>query len=145
MLVDTIKSDLGKSMKAGEKEKTSCLRMILSAFKYKQVESKKELDDQEALQVIRTQIKQVTDSLEQYRQGGRDDLAAAEEKNLAILKEYLPQELSDEEIASVVKRIVAETSATKKEFGMVMKKAMAEIAGRADGKRVSGIVTQSLH
>ena len=145
MLVDTIKSDLGKAMKAGDKDKTSCLRMILSAFKYKQVESKKELDDTEALQVLRTQLKQVTDSYEQYKQGGRDDLASIEEKNLAILKSYLPQELSDEEISGIVKRIIAETSATKKDFGMVMKKTMAEVSGRADGKRVSAIVSQLLH
>jgi uncharacterized protein len=69
MLVDTIKTDLTQSMKAGDKQKVSCLRMLLSAFKYKQVEAHKELDDQEALSVIRTQIKQVIDSLEQYQKG----------------------------------------------------------------------------
>lgn len=145
MLVDTIKSDLGKAMKAGDKDKVSCLRLILSAFKYKQVESKKELDDTEALQVLRTQLKQVTDSYEQYTQAGRVDLASAEEKNLAILKSYLPQELSDDEIRGIVKRIIAETAAVKKDFGMVMKKAMTEVSGRADGKRVSAIVSQLLH
>lgn len=145
MLIDTLKSDLGTSMKAGDKQKVSCLRMILSAAKYRQVESKHELDDQEVLQVLRTQLKQVTESHEQYRQGGRPDLAAIEEQNLAILKSYLPQELSDDEIARIVKRIITETSATKKEFGMVMKKTMAEVSGRADGKRVNGIVSQLLH
>ncbi|HNY65788.1 MAG TPA: GatB/YqeY domain-containing protein [Deltaproteobacteria bacterium] len=145
MLVDTIKSDLGQAMKAGDKQKVSCLRMLISAFKYKQVESHKELDDQEALSVIRSQIKQVTDSYEQYTQGKREDLAAQEKANLAILKSYLPQELSDEEIAAIAKRIIAETNATKKEFGLVMKKTVAEVAGRADGKRVSGIVNGLLH
>ena len=145
MLVDTIKSDLGQAMKAGDKQKVSCLRMLISAFKYKQVESHKELDDKEALSVIRSQIKQVTDSYEQYTQGKREDLAAQEKANLAILKSYLPQELSDEEIAAIAKRIIAETNATKKEFGLVMKKTVAEVAGRADGKRVSGIVNGLLH
>lgn len=145
MLIDTLKSDLGKSMKAGDKQKVSCLRMILSAVKYKQVESKRELDDQEVIQVLRTQIKQVTDSHEQYKQGGRADLAEIEEKNLDVLKSYLPQELGDEEIARIVTRIITETSATKKEFGLVMKKTMAEVSGRADGRRVSGIVSRLLH
>jgi uncharacterized protein len=145
MLVDTIRSDLGKAMKAGDKQKISCLRMLISAFKYKQVEAHKELEDQEALTVIRTQIKQVTDSYEQYKQGKREDLASEEQANLAILKTYLPQELSDDEIASIAKRIIAETNATKKEFGLVMKKTVAEVAGRADGKRVSGIVNGLLH
>jgi uncharacterized protein len=141
MIVDTIKTDLTNAMKAGDKQKVSCLRILLSAFKYKQVEAHKELDDQEALSVIRTQIKQVTDSFEQYSKGGREDLASEEKVNLSILKAYLPQELSDEEIVAIAKRIISETNATKKEFGLVMKKTLAEAAGRADGKRVSGIVS----
>lgn len=145
MLSDTIKADLGKAMKAGDKQKVSCLRMLVSAIKYRQVEAKKDIDDQEVLQVLRSQIKQVTDSYEQFKQGGRQDLAANEETNLAILKTYLPEELSDEEIKAIAQRIISETSATKKEFGLVMKKTVAEIAGRADGKRVSGIVSQLLH
>jgi len=145
MLADTIKTDLGKAMKAGDKQKVSCLRILLSAFKYKQVEAHRELEDQEALSVLRTQIKQVTDSLEQYRQGGRQDLVSEEQANLAILKSYLPQELGDDEIAAIAGRIIAETNATKKEFGLVMKKTVAEVAGRADGKRVSGIVSGLLH
>jgi uncharacterized protein len=145
MLSDIIKADLGKAMKAGDKQKVSCLRMLVSALKYKQVEAKKDLDDQEVLQVLRSQIKQVSESLDQFKQGGRQDLAANEEANLAILKTYLPQELSDEEIKAIAQRIISETSATKKEFGLVMKKTVAEVAGRADGKRVSGIVSQLLH
>ena len=99
MLVDTIKSDLGKAMKAGDKQKVSCLRMIMSAFKYKQVELKHELSEQDQVQILRTQIKQVRESLDQYKQGGREDLASVEEQNLAILKSYLPEQLSDEAIA----------------------------------------------
>jgi len=145
MLVDTIKSDLGKAMKAGEKQKVSCLRMIMSAFKYKQVELKHELSEQDQIQILRTQMKQVNESLDQYRQGGREDLAAAEEQNLAILKSYLPEQLSDEEITSVARRIISETSATKKDFGLVMKKTMAEVGAQADGKKVNSIVSQLLH
>jgi uncharacterized protein YqeY len=145
MLVDTIKSDLGKAMKAGDKQKVSCLRMIMSAFKYKQVELKHELSEQDQIQILRTQMKQVSESLDQYKQGGREDLAVVEEQNLAILKSYLPKQLSDEEITAVAKRIISETSATKKDFGLVMRKTMAEVGAQADGKKVSSIVSQLLH
>ena len=145
MLLDTITSDLGKAMKAGDKQKVSCLRMVLSAFKYKQVELKHELSEQEQIQILRSQIKQVSESYEQFKQGGREDLAAGEERNLAILKSYLPRQLSDDEIAAVVRRIISETSATKKDFGMVMKKTMAEVGSQADGKKVNSIVSQLLH
>jgi hypothetical protein len=145
MLLDTIKSDLEKAMKAGDKQKTSCLRMVLSALKYKQVELKHELTEQEQIQILRTQIKQVNESYDQYKQGGREDLAAIEEQNLDILKSYLPKQLGDEEIAAIVRRIISETSATKKEFGMVMKKTMVEVGSQADGKRVNSIVSQLLH
>ena len=145
MLVDTIKSDLGNAMKAGDKQKVSCLRMIMSAFKYKQVELKHELSEQDQVQILRTQMKQVSESLDQYKQGGREDLAVVEEQNLAILKSYLPKQLSDEEITAVAKRIISETSATKKDFGLVMRKTMAEVGAQADGKKVSSIVSQLLH
>ena len=145
MLSDVIKSDLGTAMKAGDKQKVSCLRMIMSAFKYKQVELKHELSEQDQIQILRTQMKQVSESLDQYKQGGREDLAVVEEQNLAILKSYLPKQLSDEEITAVAKRIISETSATKKDFGLVMRKTMAEVGAQADGKKVSSIVSQLLH
>jgi len=109
------------------------------------VELKHELTEQEQIQILRTQIKQVNESYDQYKQGGREDLAAIEEQNLDILKSYLPKQLGDEEIAAIVRRIISETSATKKEFGLVMKKTMAEVGSQADGKRVNSIVSQLLH
>lgn len=144
MLLDTLKSDLGVAMKSGDKVRTTCLRMIISAVKYKEVALKKALDDSEIIQVLRTQIKQSTDSYEQFKNGGRDDLALNEEKNLAILKSYLPQELGEEEVATVVRQIISEESATKKDFGKVMKLVMAKLAGQAEGKTVSSIVSKLL-
>lgn len=144
MLLDTIKTDLGVAMKSGDKDKVSCLRMVISAIKYKQVASKKEPDDQEIVKVLRSQIKQSTESYELYRQGHRDDLAKAEENNLEILKSYLPKELGEEEIAEVIKEIITDTAATKKDLGKVMKLVMARLAGQADGKLVNGIVSKLL-
>ena len=144
MLLDTIKSDLGVAMKNGDKERLSCLRMVISAIKYREVASKKEPDDREVIQVLRSQIKQTADSIEQYKQGGRDDLAREEQTSLAILKAYLPEELGEEEIAAIIRQIISETAATKKDFGKVMKLVMANVAGQADGKTVNGIVNKLL-
>lgn len=144
MLLDTLKSDLGVAMKSGDKVRTTCLRMVISAVKYKEVALKKDLDESEVIQVLRTQIKQTTDSYEQFKQGGREDLARNEEKNLEILKSYLPQELGEEDIASVVRQIILDQGATKKDFGKVMKLVMAKLSGQADGKTVSSITSKLL-
>jgi uncharacterized protein YqeY len=144
MLIEKIKADLADAMKAQDKDRLSCLRMAISAIKYRQVALNQDLDDQEVTKVLRTQIKQVTESLEQFTKGGRKDLAAQEEKNLEILKSYLPKEMDEEVIRTIVKEIIAETGATKKEFGKVMKLVMAKVAGQADGKVISGIVNSLL-
>jgi uncharacterized protein len=144
MLIEKIKADLADAMKAQDKDRLSCLRMAISAIKYRQVALNQDLDDQEVTKVLRTQIKQVTESLEQFTKGGRKDLAAQEEKNLEILKSYLPKEMDEEVIRTIVKEIIAETGATKKEFGKVMKLVMARVAGQADGKVISGIVNSLL-
>jgi hypothetical protein len=144
MLLEKIKADLEAAMKAQDKERTSCLRMAISAIKYRQVAMNQDLDDQEVAKVLRTQIKQVTESVEQYTKGGRADLVAIEQKNLEILKSYLPKELDEEGIRAIAQEIVAETGATKKDFGKVMKLVMARIAGQADGKIVNGIVNSLL-
>ena len=144
MLIEKIKADLAGAMKAKDKDRLSCLRMAISAIKYRQVALNQDLDDQEVAKVLRTQIKQVTESLEQFTKGGRMDLAAQEEKNLEILKSYLPKEMDEEVIRTIVKEIIAETGATKKEFGKVMKLVMAKVEGQADGKVISGVVNSLL-
>ena len=144
MLIEKIKADLAGAMKAKDKDRLSCLRMAISAIKYRQVALNQDLDDQEVAKVLRTQIKQVTESLEQFTKGGRMDLAAQEEKNLEILKSYLPKEMDEEGIRTIVKEIIAETGATKKEFGKVMKLVMAKVEGQADGKVISGVVNSLL-
>lgn len=144
MLLDAIKSDLRVAMKDGDKDKLSCLRMIISAVKYKEVALKNDLDDQEVIKVLRSQIKQSAESYEQYRQGGRDDLAEKEQAGISILKSYLPKELGEEEISSMVKQIITEIGATKKDFGKVMKLVMAKVAGQAEGKTVNSIVSKLL-
>lgn len=144
MLIEKLKSDLEAAMKAQDRIKVSCLRVALSAVKYRQVALNQDLDDQEVVKVLRSQLKQINESLEQFTQGGRLDLVEAEKKNLEIMKSYLPQEMDEEALKAIVKDIITETGATKKDFGKVMKLAMAKVAGQADGKVVSAIVNSLL-
>jgi uncharacterized protein len=145
MLIEKLKSDLEAAMKAQDRAKVSCLRMALSAIKYRQVALNQDLDDQEVVKVLRSQLKQINESLEQFTQGGRMDLVENEKKNLEIMKSYLPKEMDEEAIRAIVKDIIAETGATtKKDFGKVMKLAVAKVAGQADGKLVSSIVSSLL-
>jgi uncharacterized protein YqeY len=144
MLVDRIKADLEASMKAQDRERTSCLRMALSAVKYRRVALNKDLDDQEVVRVLKTQVKQVTESLEAYEKGGREDLARIERKNLEILRSYLPAELDEDGVRSIVREVIEQTGAAKKDFGKVMKLVMAKVAGQADGKLVNSIVNSLL-
>jgi hypothetical protein len=145
-LVEQIDQDLRSAMKAQEALRLSVLRMVKAALKNKQVELQKALEDSEAAAVLRTLVKQRRDSVEQFRRGGRDDLADKEEAEIKIVESYLPAAASDAEIESAVNAAIAETGAAgAKDFGKAMKAAMAKLGGKnADGKRVSEIVRAKL-
>ena len=145
-LVDQIEKDLVAAMKSREELKLSVLRMTKTALKLKQVEQGKPLDDAAAMAVLRTLVKQRHDSVQQFRQGGREDLPNKEEAEIKILEGYLPAAASDEEIDDAVTAAMAETgAATAKDVGKVMKAAMAKLAGKnAHGKRVSEKVRAKL-
>jgi uncharacterized protein YqeY len=144
-LTEQIRANLTESMKARTAERTSTLRMLQSAMKYEQIESGHELSDDEALVVIRKSVKQRLDSIEQYTKGNRPELAAKEQSELEILKTYMPPELSDAELESGLREIVASTGAlSKKDLGKVMKEATARFKGRAEGKKIQEIVSRLL-
>ena len=144
-LTEQVRADLTESMKARDAEKTSTLRMLQSAFKYAQIDAGHELGDDEALTVIRKAVKQRLDSIEQYTSGGRPELADKERREMDLLKAYLPPELSEEEIETGVREIVASTGAqSKKDMGKVMKEATARYKGRVDGKKIQEIVSRLL-
>ncbi|HEX5412035.1 MAG TPA: GatB/YqeY domain-containing protein [Terriglobia bacterium] len=138
-IAERVEKDLVAAMKAREELRLSVLRMAKTALKNKQVELGKPLSDDEAIAVLRTLVKQRRDSVEQFRKGGREDLAAKEEAETEILQTYLPAEASDEDIGAAVTAAIAETGATgPQELGKVMKIAMQKLAGKnADGKRVN--------
>ena len=144
-LTDQIRADLTSAMKARDAEKLSTLRMLQSSFKYAQIESGHELSDEEALTVIRKAVKQRQDSIEQYTKGNRPELADKESREMELLKTYMPPELSDAEIESGLREIVASTGAqSKKDMGKVMKEATARYKGRVDGKKIQEIVSRLL-
>lgn len=139
-LADQVKSDLTTAMKAGEKERVGTLRLVLSEL---QKAAKEGGDDEVA--VLRRERKRRHESARAFRDGGRPELAEAEEAESAIIEMYLPAEISDEELAVLVADAVAQTGATSpKDMGRVMPVVMGQVAGRADGRRVSSQVKEAL-
>lgn len=147
-LPERIDSDLKGAMKAKDTARLGVLRMLKSALKYSAIEksgTEGQLDDTEATQVIRKQVKQRQDSIESFEKGGRPELAAKEKEELAILQSYLPQSLSADELAKVVSETIREVGATSKaQMGVVMKALQTKVAGRADGKTLSQEVQRQL-
>lgn len=139
-VADAVKSDLITAMKAGEKERVAALRMVLSELQ----KAAKEGGDDEVT-VLRRERKRRLESATAFRDAGREELASAEETEADLITTYLPAELGDDELRSIVRDAVAQVGATSpKDMGQVMKAAMARVGGQADGKRVSTIVQEVL-
>jgi uncharacterized protein YqeY len=144
-LTEQIRANLTESMKARTAERTSTLRMLQAAIKNEQISLGHELSDEEALAVVRKGVKQRLDSVEQYTKGNRPDLASKEAAEIEMLKVYLPPELSDAELESGLRDIIASTGAqSKKDMGKVMKEATARYKGRAEGRKIQEIVSRLL-
>jgi uncharacterized protein YqeY len=145
---ERIDGDLKEAMKARETQRLGVIRMLKAALKNAAIEKHGvtgQLDDAEALAVVRKQVKQRQDSMEGFTRGGRPELAEQEQQELAILSAYLPQQLGPEEITKLVAEAVAEAGATSKaQMGAVMKLVQAKAAGRADGKALSQEVQRQL-
>ena len=145
-LKEQIVSDLTAAMKAKDAARTSTLRMLKAAMVNRQIEKGGELDDEEMTRLLRSQVKQRRDSVEQYQKGSRQDLVDKETAEIAVIESYLPQAASQEEIDKAVAAAIAETGATSmKNMGKVMKAAQAALAGKnADGRAVSETVKAKL-
>ena len=145
-LRDKVNDDLMAAMKARDATRLSTLRMMKAAFKYKEIELRAELNDGQALDVLKTLVKQRQDSIEQFKRGGRDDLAVKEADEIRVIDEYLPAAVSDEEIERIVDEVVRDAGASSpKDIGPVMKQCMARFAGRlVDGRKVNAAVQRRL-
>ena len=139
-LADTVKADLTDAMRAQDRDRVGALRLLLSEL---QKDAKEGAGDEQA--VLRRERKRRVDAAEQFRAAGREELAAGEEAEAELIAAYLPAELSDAELRSLVEQAVADTGAsTPKDMGAVMKALMPAVGGRADGKRVSAQVREVL-
>jgi len=147
-LTQRIDSDLKDAMRAKDANKLGVLRMLKSALKYAAIEKSGpdgELDDAEATQVIRKQVKQRQDSIESFEKGGRAELAEKEKGEVEILNQYLPAAMNPDELARLVRETITEVGATSKaQMGAVMKALGPKVAGRADGKTLSQEVQKQL-
>ena len=142
---EEIEKGLKKALKEKDALRVSVLRMLLSALNYKQIEKKNPLTDDEFFAVVKTMIKQHSESIESFKKGQRSDLVEKEEKELEILKEFVPAQVSDEELSREVDAAVASLEAKdQKDMGKVMKFLMEKLASRVDGKVLSEMVRNRL-
>lgn len=143
---EQIQSHMTAAMRNKDTLRLSVLRMMKSALKNKEVEKMKQLEDNETMAVLQTLVKQRKDSVEQFRRGGREELAQKEEAEIKIIQEYLPAAASEEDIRSAIDEALAETGGSSmKDMGKVMKAALGRLAGKtADGARVSQMVKERL-
>ncbi|HXV20451.1 MAG TPA: GatB/YqeY domain-containing protein [Desulfuromonadales bacterium] len=133
------------AMKARDSLRLNAIRMIRTAIKNREIDERRELDDQEGIGVLSTLVKQRKESAQVYREGGRPELAEKEEQELAIIQEFLPTQLGEEEIRAIIEAAVSETgAASMKDMGRVMKVVTGKTLGRADGRLVSELVKARL-
>lgn len=137
---------LKQAMLAKDADRTGTLRLIKAALGYAQIEKKVDvLADADVLAVIQREAKKRKDAIDEYEKAGRSELAAKEQSELKVIADFLPKQLSAEEVEALVREAIAEVGATsKKDMGLVMKAAQAKAAGRADGKVLSGVVGRLL-
>lgn len=145
MIKDRIREDMKAAMRSHDAARLSTIRLLLAAIKQREIDEQIEAGDEDVLAVIGKMVKQRRDSVEQYRSGGREDLAANEQAEIDVLSTYLPQQLSDEEVAAIVEEAVAEVGVTgMAAMGKVMSVVKPRVNGRADLGKVSALIKARL-
>ena len=145
MIIDKIKGSLKVAMKSSKRDQVLAIRNILEKIKKVEVDNQKKLNEHEVIQIISKYAKQLRDSITQFKAGNRLDLVEKEQQELKIVEEFLPQQLSKEEIDDIAKNVINELNAkTMSEMGMVMKKIMENTKGAADGSLISAAVKKYL-
>ena len=144
-LIGRLEDELKEAMTARDAERRDTLRLILSSLRSAEKELQRPLHDDEELQVLQRERKKRTEAAEAFRQGGRDEQADGEERELAVLEEFMPEPLSEDELEEIVDDAIAEVGATSmRDIGRVMADVMPQVAGRADGSAVSQLVREKL-
>ena len=144
-MLSRLMNDMKSAMKAGEKAELGALRNLIGKVKAKQIDSGKTLTDDECIKVMATSAKQLKDSIHQYKNGGRDDLAENEAFELSIVERYLPEQMSEDDVRAIVQKTITDVGAeSMKDMGKVMGVAMQTVGGEADGSIVQKIVREEL-
>ena len=144
-LIARMEADLKEAMLARDAERRDALRLILNSLKAAEKELQRPLSDEEELQVLQRERKRRIEAADAFRTGGRDEQAESEEHELAVLEEFMPEPLSEEELEEIVDDAIAENGATSmRDFGRVMADVMPQVSGRADGSVVSQLVKEKL-
>jgi uncharacterized protein YqeY len=141
-IIQRIQQDIIVALKAKDAERLTALRLLQSALKNAEIEKKVELEDAEVISLLQRELKRRQESLRMYTEAGRSDLATTESREAAIIQEYLPEQLSDEELRAIVTEIRSALGADAS-FGDMMRAVMSRVAGQADGSRVSSLLKQT--
>lgn len=145
MIAETLQAKIGEALKAKDEIRLSTLRLLSSAFNYEFIAKQHKLSEEEEIAVIQREAKKRRDAIEAYEKAGATDRAEKEKKEMAILQEFLPEQLSDEKLSKLVDEAVAETGASSlPDMGKVMGAVMPKVGGRADGGRISALVKARL-
>jgi len=144
-LKQKLTDDLKQAMKDGDKVKRSAIRLLMAAISNAEIARRAPLEDADILGIITKEVRQRRESIEAFKQGNRQDLVAQEEAELAILQEYLPQQMTREEVAEAARRVIEEVGALGPgDKGKVMPKLIAQLKGRADGQEINAVVSELL-
>jgi uncharacterized protein len=144
-LEERLVAEMKEAMKSNDKVRLSTIRMVRSAVKNKEIELRKPLDDETVQRVIQGMVRKGEESVEQFKLGGRMDLVEKESQEIEILKTYLPQSMSREEVIKIIDQTIQETQGTSlKEMGKIMKSVMSKLQGKADGKLINQLVKEKL-
>jgi len=144
-LIARLESELKDAMVARDAERRNTLRLILASLRSAEKELQRPLHDDEELQVLQRERKRRTEAAEAFRAGGREEQADTEERELAVLEEFMPEPLSEDELEEIIDDVIAEVGATSmRDIGRVMADVMPQVAGRADGSAVSQLVREKL-
>jgi uncharacterized protein YqeY len=144
-LIERIEDEVKDAMRARDSERRDALRLILSSLQGAEKELQRPLSDDEALQVLQRERKKRIEAADAFRSGGREEQAASEERELAVLQEFMPEPMSEDDLEEIIDNVIAEVGATSMgDLGRVMADVMPQVSGRADGSTVSQLVREKL-
>ncbi len=144
-LKDKLQDELKQCLRSGDKIRLSTVRMVVSAIKYAEIEKGNPLDESEILGIISKEARKRLESIDAFKKGNRDDLVAQESAELAILRQYLPQQMSREEVIAAARKVIAEVGAVgPQDKNKVMPRIIAQLKGKAEGKEINAVVTELL-